>query len=208
MGLFKALKETKNLLSNGGVGADAFVGRALVLDASLGRTAIQMGADEYRSVNMRLQVFLDGNPAYIAECSQQVEEWRLGQLVGQAFAVRVARDNGQRVALDFAMQAPIVTMPAPAPGTGASHLLATGTPAEAVIIASQPLGLRSSEGFDMVLFQLTVLPTGGTPYQTQVGNPCPPQALAYVYPGSRVPVKLGVTPEDVAIDWTLCGSVR
>ena len=209
MGLFKALKETKNLISStNGVGADAFVGRALVLDASLGGMAVQMGVEQYRGVNMRLQIFLDGNPAYIAECHQRVEEWRLGQLVGQAYAVRVARDNGQQVTLDFSIEPPIVTMPPPAPGKGAKATLATGTPAEAVIIASQPLGLRSSEGIDMVLFQLTVMPVGGAPYQTQVGNPCPPTALPYVFPGSRVPVKLGGAPEDVAIDWDLAAQPR
>jgi hypothetical protein len=208
MGLFKALKETKNLVSSSnGVGADAYVGRALVLDASLAGMAIQMGAEQYRVVNMRLQVFLDGNPAYIAECKQKVEEWRLGQLVGQAYAVRVARDNGQQVALDFSMEAPVVTLPRPADG-GAAALLASGTPAEAVIIASQPLGLRNWDGSDVVLFQLTVMPAGGAPYQVQVGNPCPASALPFVYPGSRVPVKLGSTPQDVAIDWSLAAQPR
>lgn len=209
MGLFKALKETKNLVSsNNGVGADAYVGRALVLDASLGGMAIQMGAEQYRAVNLRLQIFLDGNPAYIAECKQKVEEWRLGQLVGQAYAVRVARDNGQQVALDFSVEAPVVTLARPAAGDGAAALLASGTPAEAVITATQPLGMRTWDGNDVVLFALTVMPVGGAPYQTQLGNPCPPSALPFVFPGSRVPVKLGARPEDVAIDWALAAQSR
>ena len=47
-----------------------------------------------------------------------------------------------------------------------------------------------------------MLPDGGQPYQVQVGNPLPAAALQFVFPGARVPVKLGAQgPEAVAIDW-------
>jgi hypothetical protein len=43
---------------------------------------------------------------------------------------------------------------------------------------------------------------GGTdPYQIEVGNPTPQAALPFLFPGSRVPVKIGTAPNDVVIDW-------
>ena len=208
MGIFKALKDVKNVVSSSnGVGADAVVGRALVLDASLAGMAISVGVEEYRVVNVRLQVFVDGQQGYVTDCRQKVEEWRLGQLVGQAFAVRVDRQNPMQVALDFSTAAPIVTMPRPADGAGsAAALLMTGTPADAVIVSNSPLGLRTWDGHDMYLFTLTVIPPNGAPYQTQVGNPMPANALPYVFPGARVPVKMGVGPNDLAIDWSMAAA--
>lgn len=208
MGIFKAIKDAKNLVSSSnGVGPDALVGRGLVIDASLAGMAISVGVEEYRVVNIRVQVFLDGQQAYIAECRQKVEEWRLGQLVGQAFAVRVERQDPTRIALDFTTQAPVVTMARPADGQGsAATILATGTPAEAVIVSNTPLGLRSWDGNDVHMFVLTVIPAGGTPYQVQLGNPMPMSALPHVFPGARVPVKVGATPQDVAIDWSMAAT--
>jgi hypothetical protein len=201
MGLFKSMKGLKDLASSSsGIGPDALVGRALVIDASLSGMSISMGAEEYRVCDLRLQIFLEGQPAYIAQCRQKIEEWRLGQLVGQAFAVRVDPSDPQKAALDFSIEAPVITMPRPADG-GAQALLATGRPAEAVIVSDQPLGLRSWDGNDVHAFVLTVMPPGQAPYQTQVGNPVPASALPFIFPGSRVPVKLGADPNDVVIDW-------
>ena len=71
-----------------------------------------------------------------------------------------------------------------------------------MIVANQPLGIRNHEGADVHLFTLTVLPAGGQPYQVQVGNPLPPTALPLVFPGAKVPVKVGAEgPQSVAIDW-------
>jgi hypothetical protein len=50
-------------------------------------------------------------------------------------------------------------------------------------------------------FKLTVIPGSGDPYQVEVGNATPPTALPFLFPGSRVPVKLGHQPNDVVIDW-------
>jgi hypothetical protein len=201
MGLFKSLKDIKNVVSaSNGIGDDAVVGRALVIDASLAGMAITVGVEEYRVCNLRLQVFVDGGSAYIAECRQKVQEWRLGQLVGQAYAVRVDPQDPQKVALDFSIEAPVVTLARPADG-GVQALLASGRPAEAVIVADQPLGLRTWDGHDLHLFTLTVMAPGVAPYQAQLGHPLPVTALPQVFPGSRVPVKLGAQPNEVAIDW-------
>jgi hypothetical protein len=112
----------------------------------------------------------------------------------------VDRQNPMQVALDFSTAAPIVTMPRPADGVGsAAALLMTGTPTDAVIVSNSPLGLRTWDGHDMYLFTLTVIPTNGAPYQVQVGNPMPANALPYVFPGARVPVKMGVGANDLAV---------
>ena len=45
----------------------------------------------------------------------------------------------------------------------AAELLAIGTPARAVIIQSQPMGMRSQAGVDMYAFVVTVLCDGRQP---------------------------------------------
>ena len=49
---------------------------------------------------------------------------------------------------------------------------------------------------------LTVIPTGAQPYQVQVGNPTPPEALPFLFPGSNVPVKVSAqNASSVVVDW-------
>ena len=64
-----------------------------------------------------------------------------------------------------------------------------------------PLGKRNQAGVDIYAYKLTVMPQGRDPYQIQVGNPTPPAALPFLFPGSRVPVKIGTIPNAVVIDW-------
>jgi hypothetical protein len=94
-----------------------------------------------------------------------------------------------------------VTTPAGSGATSAAELLATGEPGQAVIAAYQPLGKRNPAGVDIYAYMLTVMPVGRDPYQIQVGNPTPPAALPFLFPGSRVPVKIGTDPNAVVIDW-------
>jgi len=61
--------------------------------------------------------------------------------------------------------------------------------------------MRSGDGNDVHLFHLTIMEPGKASYQVQVGNGLPIQSLLVVYPGSRVKVKLGAQPNEVAIDW-------
>ena len=86
---------TDVMSSDNGVGADSYLGRAIVIDANLSGMAIRIGVEQYRVCTLRLQVFLDGNPPYVAECKQKVQ-----------------------VALDFSAEAPIVTMSRPPEGAG------------------------------------------------------------------------------------------
>jgi hypothetical protein len=72
-----------------------------------------------------------------------------------------------------------------------------------VIVQSQPMGMRSSTGKDMYAFLLTVMVDGRAPYQVQVGNPVPADAVPLVYPGSTVPAKRMADGDDheIVIDW-------
>jgi hypothetical protein len=45
------------------------------------------------------------------------------------------------------------------------------------------------------------MPSGRDAYQIQVGNPVPASALPFLFPGSRVPVKIGSDANAVVIDW-------
>jgi hypothetical protein len=86
---------------------------------------------------------------------------------------------------------PTVTMAAGGdPKTGsAAEILADGVDCRAVIVQSQPLGTRNQKGVDMYAFLLTVMLDGRAPYQVQVGNPVPADAVPLLYPGNNVPAK-------------------
>jgi hypothetical protein len=155
--------------------------------------------------NVALNVYMDNTPPFPATVHQGVPILVLQALVspGAVVAVRVNPANTQEVAIDFDTAPPTVTMAAGGPNRGsAAELLATGTPARAVIIQSQPLGMRSPSGVDVYALVVTILCDGHQPYQTQVGNPVPPSGLPLLYPGSNLPAK--VRPEEqgqVIIDW-------
>jgi hypothetical protein len=90
------------------------------------------------------------------------------------------------------------------PKTGsAARILDLGQPCRAVIVETQPLGMRNPRGDDMYAFLLSVLADGRPPYQIHVGNPVPAAALPLLYPGNTVPAKR--MPEgderELAIDW-------
>jgi len=96
-----------------------------------------------------------------------------------------------------------VTLATGGPNRGSiAELLAQGDAARAVIIATEPLGVRNQAGLDMYAFQVTILCDGHAPYQTKMSNPVPDNAKPLLFPGANVPAK--VRPEQegqVAIDW-------
>ena len=150
-----------------------------------------------------VQVFLDGEQPYVAQTRQRILEYQIPQLSqgGAVVAVRVDPADPQRIAIDFQSEAPVVTV-ARAPDGGAERVLETGLPAELVIVANTPLGVRNYLGHDVHLFTLTVSVPGQAPYQVQLGNPVPAAALPLLYPGSKVPGKVVAgEPNSVAIDW-------
>jgi len=88
-------------------------------------------------------------------------------------------------------------------------LLETGLLGRGIITGVRPTGTTLDVGNGLAqrlcVFTaevlLTVMPHGGAPYQVQVGNPTPSAALPFLFPGSRVPVKIGTIPNAVVIDW-------
>lgn len=156
--------------------------------------------------NVSLQVYMDNTPPFQATVRQGIPVLLLQQVAGgnATVAVRVDPSDHTKVAIDFNSEVPTVTLAAGGANTGsAAELLATGTAARAVIIASEPLGVRSSvSGDDMYAFQVTILCDGVAPYQTKMGNPVPDNAKPLIFPGANLPAK--VRPQQdgqVIIDW-------
>jgi hypothetical protein len=84
-----------------------------------------------------------------------------------------------------------------------SKMRELGVPCKAVIVQTQPLGMRDPNGDDMYAFALTILAEGRPPYQIEVGNPVPAAALPLLYPGNTVPAKRIPDGDDreLVIDW-------
>lgn len=201
MGLFSKLTggvDTK-LLQTG------IPARGTIMSCAPGGTTMQVGNGIVeRACEFRVQVQMDNQPAYEAVVKQRIQEIYISQIVpgGTVVAVRVDPSNAANIAIDFASEPPNVTVARDPNSQSAADVLATGTPARAIIIQTMPLNMKNPEGVDLHGFVLTVMPEGGTPYQTKVGNPTPPEALPFLYPGSNVPVKIGTEgPDAVVIDW-------
>jgi hypothetical protein len=188
----------KKLLQTG------LLGRGIITEVQLTGTTIQTGNGlVQRKCVFTVEVSLDGRAPYTARCTQRVPEIQIPQIQPGAttVAVRANPDDVTQVALDFSSEPPVVTTPGASANNSAAEILATGHPGQAVIVGSQALGKRTPAGVDMYAYSLTVMPDGKDPYQIQVGNPTPPAALPFLFPGSRVPVKIGTDPNAVVIDW-------
>ncbi len=188
----------KKLLANGQLG------RGIIAELKLTGTTMQTNNGlVQRTCIFTVEVSLDGREPYMATCKQRLPEIQIPQIQPgvTTVAVRVDPSNPNNIALDLGTPPPTVTAPAGSGDHSAAHVLATGEPAEAVIVESQPLGKRNQQGVDIYAYALTVMPKGKDPYQVQVGNPTPPSALPFLFPGSKVPVKIGSIPNAVVIDW-------
>lgn len=201
MGFFQKLTgsaDTK-LLQTG------LLGRGVILAVRPGGTTVQIanGLME-RTCEFRVEVTLDNTPPYEAVCKQRVQEVYIPQFVPGATIVAVRADpqDLSRIALDFNTPAPNVTIARQEGQETAADIIASGVPARAVIVQTQPLGMKNADGVDMHAFVLTVIPEGAVPYQVQVGNPTPPEALPFLFPGSNVPVKVSSqNAQSVVVDW-------
>jgi hypothetical protein len=205
MGLFNKMRNLagavpKELLQNG------LLGRGIIV--SIQQTSVSTGVDFDPShvCVFTVEVALDNEPRYTATCRQAVKATILPQLMlpGATVAVRVDPNDRSRIALSLGEAPPTVTMTRADPNTGsAAQILEYGEPCTAVIVQSQPMGMRSSTGKDMYAFVLTVMASGRAPYQTQVGNPVPADAVPLVYPGNTLPAKRMPDGADheIVIDW-------
>ena len=206
------LKKIKSMA--GGVDSDLLetgrLGRGVVLGLELTGMSVSMGGGEYRVCQIAVQVFLDGEQPYVAQAHQRVLEYQIPQFAqgGAVVAVRVDPTDPQKIAIDFQSEAPVVT-PGKSPDGGADRILEKGSPADLVIVANTPLGVKNYLGHDVHLFTLTVSVPGQNPYQVQIGNPVPAKALPLLYPGSKVPGKvMAGEPNSVAIDWDAAMSAK
>jgi hypothetical protein len=153
-----------------------------------------------------LMVYLDNTQPFAAQTRKRIPVYLLSNIQPghTVVAARVDPNDHSRVGIDLTMEPPVVRL-AQQPGqTTAQDILDRGNPCEAVIIQSEPLGVKSSlSGLDMYAFMLTVMIPGQAPYQIQVGNPVPPEAVPLIFPGSRLPAKILPEggPNDVVIDW-------
>jgi len=191
----------KELLQNGQLGRGIIV--------SIQQTSVSTGVDFDPShvCVFTVEVALDNVPRYTATCRQAVRATVLPQLMmpGATVAVRVDPNDRSRIALSLGEEPPTVTMASSgdANAGSAARILEYGVSCRAVIVQSQPMGMRSSTGKDMYAFVLTVMAEGRTPYQTQVGNPVPTDAVPLVYPGNTLPAKRMPDGADheIVIDW-------
>jgi len=183
MGMFKKFKQMtgsvdKDLLKNG------LLGRGVIVEVQ--QTNVSTGGDDAFS-----------------RCRQSVPITVLPQFVpGQTVAaVRVNPDNHDEIALDLATEPPEVTI-AQGQGASAAEVLERGDPVRAVIVQTQPMGMKNQQGVDVHAFVLTVMRGGQKPYQSKVGNPVPEDAVPLLFNGSNLPAKvLPEEPEGVAIDF-------
>jgi len=190
----------KELLENG------LLGRGIIV--SIQQTSVSTGVDfdPAHVCVFTLEVALDNEPRYTATCRQAVKAVLLGQLMipGATVAVRVDPNDHSRVALSLGEAPPTVTMTSADPNTGsAARILEYGVPCRAVIVQAQAMGMRNPSGNEMYAFMLTVMAEGRPPYQTQVGNPVPQDAVPLVYPGNTVPAKRmpDGPDQEIVIDW-------
>jgi hypothetical protein len=206
MGLLSKMKNLtgavpKELLEKG------LLGRGIIV--SVQQTGVSTGADfdPAHVCVFTVEVALDNTPRYNATCRQAVRATVLPQLMlpGATVAVRVDPGDHSHVALSLGEDPPTVTMAAEGdPNTGsAARILSEGVPCKAIIVESQPLGMRNPAGKAMYAFLLTVMSDGRAPYQTQVGNPVPDEAIPLLYPGNAVPAKRMASGDDheIVIDW-------
>lgn len=187
--------------------ANGQLGRAEVMNVRVTGSSIQSGGAPPEQVcAFELMVYLDDTPPFPAEARKRVPVYALANIQpGQTVvAVRVDPADHSRVGIDFSVEPPSVRLASTPGKISAQEVLERGDSCEAVIIQSQPLGVKSSvSGLDMYAFMLTVMVPGQAPYQIQVGNPVPPEAVPLLFPGSRLPAKYlpGGIKENVVIDW-------
>jgi hypothetical protein len=85
----------------------------------------------------------------------------------------------------------------------AARILELGEPCDAVIVKTQPLGMRNPKGDDMYAFVLMVIAEGQPPYKIWVGSAVSAAALPLLCLGGRLPAKRMPDGDDtqLVVDW-------
>src|SRR3984885_65634 len=130
----------KELLQNG------LLGRGIVVSIQQTSVSTRVDFDPSHVCVFTVEVALDEVPRYTASCRQAVKATVLPQLMmpGATVAVRVDRNDHDRIALSLGEAPPTVTMAGAESGDpkvgSAARILADGEACKAVIVQSQPLG--------------------------------------------------------------------
>lgn len=204
MGILKKVKAMVGSVSSK-LMEDGLLGRGQIVGVE--QTNVSTGSERNPTLVciFTVQVVLDNVAPYEATCRQGVSMTVLSQLAsgGAVVAVRVNPNDHKEIALDLATAPPVVAMAAQPGQETAADILAKGSVARAVIVQSQPLGMKNPSGLDLYGFLLTIMVDGTAPYQIQVGNPVTPGGVPLIFPGSNLPAKYmpAGSPESVAIDW-------
>jgi len=186
--------------------ASGTLGRGEILGVNITGSSVQTpSAPPEQICNFQLMVYLDDIQPFAAQVRKRVPAYALANIVPghSVVAVRVDPNDHSRVGIDLTVEPPVVRMPKRPGDISAQDVLDRGSPCEVVIIQSQPLGTKSMSGLDLYVFMLTVMVPGQAPYQIQVGNPVPPEAIPLIYPGAKLPAKFmpNSRREEVVIDW-------
>ena len=72
----------------------------------------------------------------------------------------------------------------------------------AVVISFIPLGYEDYLGNDVFCIECTAVEGVDKPCQTQADSAAPAEKLGLLFPGSRIPVKIGQTPQEVVADFS------
>jgi hypothetical protein len=181
--------------------------RGVILDVHQTSATTGPSFDPSHVCVFTVEVALAGLPRYTATCRQAVKASAVPSLLARdtVVAVRVDPDDHARIALSLAEQPPALASARPGGPNGASaaRILELGEPCRAVIVRSQPLGMRNPRGEDMYAFVLTVLAEGRAPYEVRIGNPVPAAALPHIFAGNTVPARRITGGDDrlLVIDW-------
>jgi len=209
MGMFSKIKSAVSGVDAAGID-NALLGRGVITSVQPTGTVVTVGTIEQHLCQIQVEIALDGQTPYTAVCRQRMPVWTMAQTQpgSTTVAVRVDADDQSRFAIDWDTPAPTVRLAQGAGNGSAAEVLATGLGCSVIVQQFQPLGMTNAAGVPLYAFALTVVPTTGNPYQVQVGNPVPNEAIALCFPGSRLPAKvLASNPEGIVIDWAAAGAV-
>jgi hypothetical protein len=141
----------------------------------------------------RVELMLEGDPRYDQKLLRAAEKAKRDELL-----------HGDPDGPAVSAEPPDLWLAQTSGNLTAQEILQRGSSCEAVIVQSWPLGVKSPvSGLDLHAFVLTIIVPGKAPYQVQVGNPVPSDAVPLIFPGSRLPARFiaGGIPEEVVIDW-------
>jgi hypothetical protein len=207
MGLFGKISQAfggvdQELLSTG------ILGRGIIAAAVPSGGTVQVaGGLVERICQIQVQVLLNGGTPYMAQVQQRLPEVYLSQLSSgmAAVAVRVDPANAQHIAIDLQSPAPSVRLGRNTGPGSASYILEYGSDAQVVLVQSSPLGFQNYLGYEMYALVLTVAEGAPQPYQLAVSGAVPPESLPLLYPGSRLPAKIGSQQNEVVVDFSRAG---